>query len=681
MNKNARPMVASTLRRTIITILLALVAMAGQGQVKYVTVPESIVDTYWRNEKTGDWKIGFTDSCAIYDCQIWNYSNVKDKRGKLLLTLTHGSETIDVTIGKQKEGKCQMTIGSNKKQTYGKITARTLPLYPQADQTPFADNGFQEGDSAVLTGWLKDYPALQGKKKLKVYSGGFITGMQSTIEGELDVGGRFAVKVPLENTQMVYLWVDDDPWMVDALLQPGDTCFALYDGKNSKYLFMGNNSRVQNELATARFEMEFNQVPDDENLSDEQMQTFINQCLTVYHKNEAKVDSIMATNMTLSRKFEDFFRMMDVTRMARDMMQISSRSHYKLPQAVTDSTLAELRRNIRKPYSISEDFEEFIYRYAFHCIMNSSKTLHYSHLDEDYILKLGKEGWLTLSNDDRNVLEEVKRLRERCSGLTEDESKAEYAHNSDLMKSWNSIMQSKEVNVAITDKMLSESIINEFEVMDSAFTDPVLRECTKASRIYGEMDRTEQPLKKFYLDAVNKIQLPAARNAILTKNDELTALQNKPMTFVGLRPSSDVANMTDGEKILRKLIEPYKGKYILLDIWGTWCGPCKAALAHSQEEYERLKDYDLVYLYLANNSPDESWKNVIKMYNVTGDNVVHYNLPRDQQSAIEQYLNVLAFPTYKLIDREGTILDADIDPRNLDKLVHLLERLKNKQEQ
>ena len=34
MNKNARPMVASTLRRTIITILLALVAMAGQGQVK-----------------------------------------------------------------------------------------------------------------------------------------------------------------------------------------------------------------------------------------------------------------------------------------------------------------------------------------------------------------------------------------------------------------------------------------------------------------------------------------------------------------------------------------------------------------------------------------------------------------------------------------------------------------------
>ena len=667
-------------KKTIITALLALVALTGKGQVKYVTVPESIADTYWRDEKTGDWQIGFTDSCAIYDCQLWNYSNVKDKSGKLLLTLTNGFETLDVTIGKQKEGKCQMTIGSNKKQTYSKITARTLALYPQADKTPFADNGFREGDSAVLTGWFKDYPGLQGKKKFKVYSGGFITGMQSTIEGELDADGRFTVRVPLENTQMVNLWVDEDPWLVGALLQPGDTCFALFDGKNKKYLFMGNNSRVQNELATARFEMEFNQVP-DENLSDEQMQACIDQCLAVYHKNEAKVDSILAANLTLSRKFEDFFRMMDVTRMARDIMQISSRSHYKLPQAVTDSTLAELRRNIRKPYSISEDFIEFIYGYAFHCIMNSSMTHNHTNLDEDYIRELEEEGWLTLTDYDLIVLEQVKQLRERCNGLTKEESKTEYARNSDLMKSWNLIMQSKEVKVAITDKMLSESIMNEFEVMDSAFTDPVLHECAKANRIYGEMVRTEQPLKKYYLDAVNMIQLPAARNAILTKNEELIALQNKPMIFTGLRPSSDVADMTDGENILRKLIEPYKGRYILLDIWGTWCGPCKAALAHSQEEYERLKDYNLVYLYLANNSSDDSWKNVIKMYDVTGDNVVHYNLPRDQQSAIEQYLNVRAFPYYKLIDREGTILDADADPRNLDKLAHLLEQLKNKQEQ
>lgn len=136
-------------------------------------------------------------------------------------------------------------------------------------------------------------------------------------------------------------------------------------------------------------------------------------------------------------------------------------------------------------------------------------------------------------------------------------------------------------------------------------------------------------------------------------------------------------NMSDGEQLLRKLIEPYKGRIILLDVWGTWCGPCKAALAKSQEEYERLKPYNMVFLYLANRSSDEAWKNVIKEYNVLGDNVVHYNLPTEQQDAIEKFLKVNAFPTYKLIDENGNILDVNADPRNLDALVRLIESMHN----
>ena len=66
----------------------------------------------------------------------------------------------------------------------------------------------------------------------------------------------------------------------------------------------------------------------------------------------------------------------------------------------------------------------------------------------------------------------------------------------------------------------------------------------------------------------------------------------------------------------------------------------KTALSHSQEEFERLKDFDIVYLYLANNSPEDSWKNVIKEYQVVGDNVVHYNLPAEQQVAVENFLGV-----------------------------------------
>ena len=143
-----------------------------------------------------------------------------------------------------------------------------------------------------------------------------------------------------------------------------------------------------------------------------------------------------------------------------------------------------------------------------------------------------------------------------------------------------------------------------------------------------------------------------------------------------LRPSTDVEGLSDGEKILRKLIEPYQGKIIYVDIWGTWCTPCRENLRESWKVKEALKDYDIVYLYLANRSSGEAWKSFINEYNLTGSNCVHYNLPTDQQSAIEQYIGVNGYPTYKLIDKQGNIHPLDWQHANdLNSLIETIDKL------
>lgn len=147
------------------------------------------------------------------------------------------------------------------------------------------------------------------------------------------------------------------------------------------------------------------------------------------------------------------------------------------------------------------------------------------------------------------------------------------------------------------------------------------------------------------------------RRAVLQYR-EFVKVKESEKQFVdanSLRPSTDVEGMSDGEKILRKLVEPYQGKLIYVDIWGTWCAPCRENLKDSWRVREALKDYDIVYLFLANNSSDEAWKSVISEYNLTGPNCVHYNLPEEQQSAIERYMGVNGYPTYKLIDKQGVI--------------------------
>ena len=169
---------------------------------------------------------------------------------------------------------------------------------------------------------------------------------------------------------------------------------------------------------------------------------------------------------------------------------------------------------------------------------------------------------------------------------------------------------------------------------------------------------------------------PAFLERVEQQNNHYLAIENREFDKLVLKSSDNLAELSEGEALLKKIIEPYKGKFVLLDIWGTWCAPCKEALSHSTEEYARLKDYDIEFLYLANQSPQESWENVIKEYNVSGDNVAHYNLPALQQSAIERHLDVHSFPTYKLFNRDGHLLDLEVDARNLDELARLLEQMK-----
>jgi thiol-disulfide isomerase/thioredoxin len=159
-------------------------------------------------------------------------------------------------------------------------------------------------------------------------------------------------------------------------------------------------------------------------------------------------------------------------------------------------------------------------------------------------------------------------------------------------------------------------------------------------------------------------------------NEHYLALENREFDKLVLKSSDNLADLSEGEALLKKILEPYKGKFVLMDIWGTWCSPCKEALSHSTEEYERLKDYDIVFLYLANNSPQTAWENVIKEYNVSGPNVFHYNLPVKMQTAIEHHLDVHAWPTYKLFNRDGDLLDLNVDARHLDDLARLLDQMK-----
>ena len=214
-------------------------------------------------------------------------------------------------------------------------------------------------------------------------------------------------------------------------------------------------------------------------------------------------------------------------------------------------------------------------------------------------------------------------------------------------------------------------------VIDTVCHDSELRDIVWGHRLFFELDWKRKPLPQDMENiARNDISLSAIKDYVLNLNNKYDEIEKLDISSSPCLKSADaVQGMTDGEEIFRKLMEPYKGKMVLIDVWGTLCSPCKRALAHSQEEYAKLKSYDVVYMYLAMGSEDSSWKNVIKQYNVLGDNVVHYNLPHEQEMALEKYIKVRGYPTYKLVDKQGNLLEDGVDARNLDALEKLLKKL------
>ena len=628
-------------------------------------IPDGIIDTYWRNNATGDWLIGFAANHVIYNNKVWDIATLTNNKDAYTIALTDGPT---IKVGKLKKGKRTIGIDQQKGIVCSPITTATMPDYPTKDMRKgFVDNGYRTGDSVTIVGWLKDMPEQAWKQsgEFEAIISHLIIDNQERYTTKLDSLGRFTLRFPLVNSSDAFL--DLRRSSVSPVLEPGKTYFFLKDFKTGQVLFMGDDARLQNELAACPAAWGYRRI----NQGEDAMQ-FKTRMDGICEAMKAEIQENIAKRPNLSQRYIDYVNGLCLAGQGESMMQARFDVPGKeLPKEYMDYVTTQLWQKMPKPYTLFMPFSTFMRDYLDqvvterHGVKIDRYTITLPEGAYPTILRRAKaDGRVSITDDEIALVERYAEAYRKEYAAQAQNQKIDSLNiniSNSYSEQYHAIMERPDVKAVIDEESTLVDIYYQLEAVKSTNPDPALIDLALAHRFYWTLNSFRKSLATAALNfALQEIKLPAALDIVKTTNDKYIALEHQDLAnAASLRPSTDVENMTDGEKMLRKIIEPYKGRVIYLDVWGTWCGPCKQRLKDSWKEKEALKDLDIVYLYLCNRSSDESWKNVIKEYNLAGPNCVHYNLPEEQQSAIERYLNVQGFPTYKIIDKQGNIHDLD----------------------
>lgn len=214
-----------------------------------------------------------------------------------------------------------------------------------------------------------------------------------------------------------------------------------------------------------------------------------------------------------------------------------------------------------------------------------------------------------------------------------------------------------------------ENLLQE-RIIDTHFTDKTA-EFLYANLLKESMKEKEDYLPEIY--ARFKLKYPESQYQPYLESDIQKIIERRKRT---LTSSMKLVENPDSYQTLDDVLKLVKGKTILLDMWGTWCGPCRSELLENSDSIKHhFKNKGLDYLYIANHDQgkDAKWKELIAYYNMTGTHILaNKNLTKDIMTKVKG----TGYPTYVIIKKDGTFELSEAGyPMDREKLYKQLDKI------
>ena len=122
-------------------------------------------------------------------------------------------------------------------------------------------------------------------------------------------------------------------------------------------------------------------------------------------------------------------------------------------------------------------------------------------------------------------------------------------------------------------------------------------------------------------------------------------------------------------------LEDFKGKYIYIDIWATWCAPCIAQMPYLDTIEQKYHDRNIEFISISVDNKEKDykkWRDKVKELNLNGTQLI---ADREGSSDFLKQINNSTIPHFVLIDPYGKLVDGYAPRPSNPKLIELLESL------
>ncbi len=104
-------------------------------------------------------------------------------------------------------------------------------------------------------------------------------------------------------------------------------------------------------------------------------------------------------------------------------------------------------------------------------------------------------------------------------------------------------------------------------------------------------------------------------------------------------------------------LSDYRGKLVYIDVWATWCGPCRAEIPHLKKAEELFHGKDVVFMSVSIDNDKGRWKSMVEKDELGGVQI--HNVGGWGADICKKY-NISSIPRFMLIGKDGKIIDVNV---------------------